>query len=1501
MKFRKRLLSFALAAATLLGMFSGSITAQAASVQDVYMIDLPRSGDAQPSGWGHPALSFVGGWSTSSSDHFTAKALGSYDGQVAYCIEVGIPLRQGDSLSEKGEDFWDNYPAGLNPTIAPNIMRSLVGRVLQYGYTGTNSLSWRSTNPEDAQAMANEIATQFLIWETIVGERDASFNHVGTGGKNRILDMLAGNHPLHGEIMAHYNRIVGAVQNHTKLPSFLERSSGAAQTVKLIWDGSHYTATLNDANGVLGNYSFSSSTPGIHFSVSGNRLTISTETAPAGTVDITANKTNSQRKAVITWTDGTKGNNPSGQLQDVVTYGQSVSDPVQGFLKVKVDYGKVKLVKTSEDGVVEGIPFTISGNGITKNVVTGKDGSIEIPNLTPGTYTVTEGSIDRYEPQATQRVTVVGGKTATVTFHNTLKRGQLKVTKSSEDGFHEGVTFHLSGTSLAGLAVDEYATTGKDGIAVFENVLISGAAPYTLEEVETATRYVVPAAQTAAIRWNEVTGKTVTNILKKFNVTAVKSDRETEAPQGDATLAGAVYGIYKGGELVNSYTTDANGQFITKEYVCGDDWTIREISPSEGYLLDPTVYPVGASAGNFTIEHNMVSCDMAEQVIKGRVAIIKHCDDGETQVETPEVGAVFEIYRSAAGSYSEAKESERDILTCDEAGYAASKALPYGVYTIHQVSGWEGRELIDDFQVRITEDGKTYPFLINNAVFKSKIEIVKKDAETGRIIPVAGIGFKVRDLATGEWISQSYNYPEPATIDVFYTSDSGKLMLPEELPFGEYEIVEQCTAYGYVLDGTSVRFTVDGSQQVVTVEKSNLAQKGRITVQKTGEVFASVAEADGLYQPIYEVQGLPGAVYEVVAAEDVLTADGTLRAEKGSVVATLTTDASGKAVSGLLYLGRYTITEKTAPENMVLNPEPQEVTLAYAGQTVEVTETGAAFSNDRQRAALRLQKTLEQDERFQLGMHGEWAAVSFGLFATKDLQAADGSVIPADGLLEIIGINETGDALFLTDLPVGSFYVRELAADSHYLTDGSKYPVVFAYAGQDVATVELAVNGGDAIENTLKRGKITGLKVDQDGFELAGAKIGLFGPNAEAFTEDTALLVTESNEIGYFEFAGVPVGSWIVREIAAPTGFVLSEKAYPVEVTEDGQTIEIEMENQIIRGTVEVLKTDADYPDNVLTGAAFAVYADVDGNGKFDAAIDRKAGELEETESGRYRLEGLVYGSYFLHEEKAPEFFQPDDGYHLFQIEEDGAVVTVETEAGKGFANRAQTGSLKIIKTAEDKEVAGRSFLVVGKTYTGQSYEQVFKTDESGEIHIDGLRVGEYTISEVSEESNARYVLPDAQTVKIGAEEETTVELYNRIKVGSLSITKTDASTGKPIKGCHFEVLDQDGNVLREGTTDKHGVATFEALPCGDYFYRESQAADGYRLDDTAFPFSIREDGEIVKAEMTNEQIPPKTDIPKTGDTTNLPLFIGLALISLGAIGVLAVYQKRHKRKEDEE
>lgn len=378
---------------------------------------------------------------------------------------------------------------------------------------------------------------------------------------------------------------------------------------------------MTDENNVLSSFTFTSSAAGLDISASGNKLTISSDTAIKGSVSIKAEKINGQRSGVVVWTDGKIG---SGQ-QDYTTYGVTVSDPVTGYLNLEVKTGGMKLIKTSEDGKVEDISFTISGEGFHETRTTNSAGEIDISDLNPGVYTVTEQAIDRYEPQQSQRVTIVSGQTASVHFNNTLKRGDLEVTKTSEDGLVEGATFHLYGTSLSGLEVDEYAVADSTGVARFEDVLIGTG--YVLEEVDVAIRYVVPEVQSAAIEWNEVTHKSFQNILKKFRVTVTKSDSETGTAQGDASLAGATYGIYKGDTLIDSYTTDENSQFTTQYYVCDSDWSIREINPSEGYLLDPTVYPVGAEPELYEIELNDTAIDATEEIIKGNIAIIKHTDD----------------------------------------------------------------------------------------------------------------------------------------------------------------------------------------------------------------------------------------------------------------------------------------------------------------------------------------------------------------------------------------------------------------------------------------------------------------------------------------------------------------------------------------------------------------------------------------------------------------------------------------------------------------------------------------------------------------------------------------------------------------------------------------------------------------------------------------------------------------------------------------------------------
>lgn len=1297
----KRAVSFVMATVLSLSAFMsiGTSTAFAASGEktNVYMVDFPRDGDANYDGvWGHSNLTLKNGWHTGSSTHTNLKAIGSYSGNIAYCIEPGVSLSSGQSMNKYDENYFNNITA--NGVISGDEIRLFIGRILQYGYRGTISTSWRSQNESAANSIAHAYATQLLIWETVVGERDANFNHKAASGCSNVKDVINAKHPLRSKIMSYYNSMVSSVQNHTVVPSFCTKSSGSAKVNELEWNGSKYVTTLADSNGVLSNYAFKASISGVTFSTSGNKLTVSMDKAPSKEFTITASKKNGVRRGVVVWSEGKHGQNSS--VQDVVTYAQEVSDPVTGYVKMKVSYGSCQIVKTSEDGKVDGINFTISGNGVNQTVTTANGGKFQIDNLMPGVYTVTEQSIDKYVPQEVHRVTVVAGQVATVNFNNVLKRGNLQVIKSSEDNLVEGVKFHLYGTSLAGIAVDEYAVTDKNGVATFKDVLISGSTPYTLEEVDTAIRYVVPEKQTAPIQWKEVTNRDFTNILKKFSVTVTKSDREKGTAQGDAKLSGAVYGIYKGDTLVDKYVTDSDGQFTTKEYVCDSDWTIREITPSEGYLLDKTIHKVGAEPKLFTIEHNLVANDVTEQVMKGNIAIIKHTDDGETKIETPEKGAEFEIYLKSSGSFEKADKDERDTIVCDENGFAQTKDMPYGVYTVHQTKGWEGRELMKDFDVFISQDGQTYRYLINNANFESYIKVVKVDAETGKTIPYAGAGFQIYD-PVGNKVSMTFTYPTPTTIDTFYTDADGQLVTPEKLDYGKgYSLVEVQAPYGYVLDSTPVSFDVteenstqEGGITLIKVDKPNMAQKGTISVEKTGEVFFGVnvsgeEDEDVIYQPVYKVKGLAGAVYEITADEDVITPDGTLRYHKGDVVDTVTTDEDGTAKSKELYLGKYNVVETKAPTGMVINKEKHLVELTYAGQDVAVTETATSFVNERQKVKISLEKILEQDEIFGIGKNNEIKNISFGLYAKEDVVSSSGTVIPADGLIEIITLDENEAATANTDLPFGSYYIKEIATDEHYILSDIQYPFTFKYAGQDTETVEIKVNDGKPIENKLIYGSVSGKKIDENGEVLGGALIGIFKADETEFTKEHAIMTATSEKDGSFSFAKVPYGKWIVREIEAPEGFVLDDTSYEVNIGENEQVIEVEITDEYIHGNIELTKVDADYPDNKLTGATFEVYKDVNGDGKLDDG-DELIGNLEETATGIYEMKELLYGKYLVRETKAPEGFVLDKGVYSVFIEKDETTYKVENKAGVGFINEAMKGNLKIKKTSSDGKVEG--------------------------------------------------------------------------------------------------------------------------------------------------------------------------------------------------------------------
>ena len=1224
--------------------------------------------------------------SSSGGNAYRHYMLTASDGssQQVYCVESGIAYNTSDNTytSESGTN--SNY---LN--LLPSEARRGITLTAIYGWKPGASLPVSGINEDDYK-----MATQIILWEYQQQLRSDPYSRHGNGhaDANQYFSVIAGR-PAEKA----YNWILSQVASHSTIPSFTSTKKSEAPELELKWDTEKkiYTLTVTDTNNLKIDLETLKGS-GVSVTRSGNKYTFTSKNMIMDPVTFEFRKDIPVANDMLIW--GRPG------YQTMMT---GASDPVSFFVKIKTEtYGTAKIVKTSEDGIVSGIPFQISGtdilgNKVDETVTTGENGQIK-EKLLPGTYLVKELPVDRYVTPSAQYVTIESGQTSTVHF---------------------------------------------------------------------------------------------SNILKKFRVHVVKSDADTGTAQGDATLAGATYGIYNNGELVDTYTTGPDGSFMTRYYVCGDNWTVREIDPSTGYLLNDTVYEVGASPTLYEVELNTTENQVTETVIYGNIQLVKHTDDldpdvsgdentdepNEGVIERPEAGAVFEVYLKAAGSYDAAKESERDLLTTDGDGFASSKMLPYGHYTIHQVSGEEGKAFIPDFTVFISSNGQTYSYILNNRTITARLRVEKCDAETGNIIPMTGTGFQIKDLSTGEFVTQDIYYPNPETLDTFYVSDEGWLMLPEPLHTGDYELYEVAAPYGYVLSSEPVPFTIDGSEAVVMVTQYNMPQKGQLTITKTGEVFASVQENDGLYQPVYEVMGLPGAVYDVIADEDIYTGDGTLRAAKDTVVETLTTGEDGTAQSGLLYLGRYRLEERQAPEGMVLNTQPEYAELTYAGETVEVTQAAIGLYDERQKVDVTLFKTLETDGLFGLGMNEEYKDISFGLYASADLTALDGSVIPAGGLLEVVSVdpNEAGGygASFASDLPFGSYYVKERTTNSAYILPDTEYPVVFEYAGQEAALVQILVNEGEVISNDLLRGRVDGVKVGEnpeggEDVKLSGALMGLFRPDTEELTGENALLTVTTAEDGSFSFENIPYGHWIVKEISSPALYTVSPQQHHIYIGVDGQRIEIKVENTLIRGSVQVMKTEAvvepssvkkeDKDNNTflrfLSGAVFDLYEDANGNKEFDSE-DMKIGTLKESEAGYHTAEGLLAKGYFVKESKAPEGYQLDENAYYFAITEDGQVAVVENgEAGRGFTNEAYRGNLKITKDSSDGRKDGFAFEV--KSADG-SYCETFTSPKSGVIEVKGLRVGIYTVTEISNRASKDYIIPDAATVEIKANETATVQFFN--------------------------------------------------------------------------------------------------------------------------------------------
>ncbi len=1131
------------------------------------------------------------------------------DGKDAYCIEPGYSLFSGNQLTEGKSSVWDGVSAAK---------RKAINIALLYGKPG----SGKSLSGTEGQKW---IATQLIVWELMSGCRNTSEGFKCTNTKY-IDGMCAGD--KNPGVKSVYNAISKSMAAHNTVPSFAAVLASKAPTHTMEYKDGKYQITLTDSNGVLSKFAYKTS-GNIAVSISGNKMTLATNSPITEGKTLSINKTVpsvSSNSVLVAHGDSSK--------QDVIT-GLAAPDPVPSIFKLKTNAGHLKIVKTSEDGNVSGIEFTVKGSNYNKTAKTDSKGELILAGLVPGTYTVTETPSDKYVNQPAQTVKVENGKTATVKFNNSINRGNLDIVKTSEDGVVADIQFTVKGTNF-----NQTAKTDKDGKISLTNLL---PGTYTVTEAP-SEKYEKQDPQTVKVEY----GKTAT---VKF--------------------------------------------------------------------------------------HNTID--------RGALDIIKTSEDG----------IVADIEFTVTGN------NFNKTVKTDKNGKINIPNLLPGKYTVTEKT--PDRYVDQQSQTVTVEYGKTATVSFKNVLKRSEIVIQKKDKESKKIIPLAGFGFQIKK-ADGTLVKADGK-------DTFFTDKTGTIKLPIQLTYGKYQLIEVKAGTGYVLDKTPIDFNVDGTKTVVTIEKFNKSEKGTITITKLGDIFNTVTEetvtepteatepvtepettvdnsveteetthtdttdsteAAGpaepteavepteeatepeeitRYIPVFEESYLEGAEFEITAAEDIITPDGVVHYKKGDVVDTITTAKNGKAVSKQLYLGNYLIRETKSPYGFIKNSESYPVTLSYAGETVEVTNTDLTVHNQREKAEVSLKKILERYEKLNIGTEVELTKVAFAIYANEDITAEDGKFIPKDGLIEIVYCDEEGNVKFETELPFGKYYVQEYSTDDHYVLDDTKYEFEFAYS-EDLDVEEVHINEGKEIENKLKRGTVTTTKVDEE------------------------------------------------------------------------------------------------YPENKLSGAVFEIYADVDGDGEFNADVDILIDTMteSETDKGNYSLGDLPTGGYFMYEKTAPEGFVKDDNYHYFKINEDGDVANVENKAGVGFINKP---------------------------------------------------------------------------------------IY-----GELEITKRDVATGKLLPNAGFRIKDENGNIVAEGYTDENGIAKFK-LRYGKYTYEEFDAPDGYILDSKPYSFEIKEDGQIVKAEMTNEK-QPTPDTPQTGDDSNMGVLIGIGAVAVGGL-IAFLIVKFKKRDEDDD
>lgn len=1032
----------------------------------------------------------------------------------------------------------------------------------------------------------------------------------------------------------------------------------------------------------------------------------------------------------------------------------------------------------------------------------------------------------------------------------------------------------------------------------------------------------------------------LSNTRAKGQISLSKEDSVTgKEPQGEATLEGAVYEVragenildpadgsilYAKDTLITTLTTNSEGNASTNDQLYLGKYSVKEVKPSNGYTLDPKTYTVDIAYEGQNVALVTKSVTSLEKVISQPFEIIKISDNGNGESDLL-AGVEFTIKAQKDiekyGSWEKAPVAKNAfgedaaVMVTDKKGYALSDELPFGTYVVRETKTPSDHYTVPDFTVTITEDSREPQTwrVFNDEKFKAIVAIVKQDEDTGRTIAIPGATFKIKDLQTNKYVGYWDWNPLPHYVDTWETTEDGTVMTGDVLDPGEYQLEEIKAPNGYVINTEPVKFTVtnegayqigpDGKTPVITVIMSDKAVKGRISVAKEGEVLTNaVKDSKGNIQFGYETRKLPGAVFEIYAAENIMSPDnqGDILYDKDELVETVITGTNGEIVSSLLPLGKYYIVEKTAPDGFTHSTEKKFVELKYKDQETEVVFSELqTFKNERQKIEA---EAVKKDKETNLPLAG----AEFTLYAKEDILSYEGKVLVKAGeKIETSTSDKDGKAVFKADLPLFEYEVRETKAPDGYASTQQKYDLDGSYKGQDTAVQTYSYE----FLNEITKWDFTKKDITTD-VEIPGAKMQVLDKETGKVIEEW-ISTREPHRI-----KGLLVGkTYILHEELAPNGYL---QASDIEFTvkDTGEIQGVEMKDEMVFGQLKwnkageiFMRTDLGQTEfgtvhspvwekSNLLGAEITIYAAHDikiGNHTYYKA-DQKVETLE-SDWDAVLSKKLPVGRYYYRETKVPHGYVVDTEKHYFEVEDNqvNEIQIIEST----LKNERPAVDIDMTKVLEEQEVFQNPDAYKDIVFGIYAREDIYNykgdvaipfdtlvytsgINEDGHLTLADtfdLPNGVYYLKELS--TNGQYVLNDKEydfeiayhgqgvskyTVQIGDDGV----INNELARGTVQVKKVDSLDPElALKDVEFNIsADKDmKDILSTVKTDENGIASFENLELGKYYIQEAKQLDGYVLNDTIYEVEVKADGDVLTIECVNT--PTTTIIEKVDEQGN--------------------------------